>query len=158
MVLQYPKYPRHLAYELSRNKANGRKGVSEDGVGNRRLPGGSGGKESVCRVGGPGSIPGLGSSPGEGDGHPLQCSCLENPMDRGAWRAIGCDWAALTFRWGSQEKPMRLRWPLIRHPREMKGQTLLPGWQRCFYTWRYKWGLPSTGRDTQASERLMNWG
>ena len=35
-----------------------------------------------------GSIPGLGGSPGEGNGNPLQYSCLENPMDRGAWRAI----------------------------------------------------------------------
>ena len=34
-----------------------------------------------------GSIPGLGGSPGEGDGNPLQYSCLENPMDRGAWQA-----------------------------------------------------------------------
>ena len=34
-----------------------------------------------------GSIPGLGRSPGEGNGNPPQCSCLENPMDRGAWRA-----------------------------------------------------------------------
>ena len=34
-----------------------------------------------------GSIPGLGRSPGEGNGYPLQYSCLENPMDRGAWRA-----------------------------------------------------------------------
>ena len=35
-----------------------------------------------------GSIPGLGRSPGEGNGNPLQYSCLENPMDRGAWWAI----------------------------------------------------------------------
>ena len=34
-----------------------------------------------------GSIPGLGQSPGEGNGYPLQCSCLEKPMDRGAWQA-----------------------------------------------------------------------
>ena len=34
-----------------------------------------------------GLIPGLGRFPGEGQGNPLQCSCLENPMDRGAWRA-----------------------------------------------------------------------
>ena len=34
-----------------------------------------------------GLIPGLGRSPGGGHGNPLQCSCLENPMDRGAWRA-----------------------------------------------------------------------
>ena len=38
-------------------------------------------------VGDPGSIPGLGRSPGEGHGNPLQYSCLENPMDRGAWWA-----------------------------------------------------------------------
>ena len=35
----------------------------------------------------PGSIPGSGRSPGGGNGNPLQCSCLENPMDRGAWQA-----------------------------------------------------------------------
>ena len=35
-----------------------------------------------------GLIPGLGRSPGGGHGNPLQCSCLENPMDRGAWQAI----------------------------------------------------------------------
>ena len=39
------------------------------------------------RVGDPGSIPELGRSPGEGHGYPLQFSCLENSMDRGAWRA-----------------------------------------------------------------------
>ena len=42
---------------------------------------------SACNAGDPGSIPGLGRSPGEGNGNPLQYSCLENPMDRGAWRA-----------------------------------------------------------------------
>ena len=36
---------------------------------------------------GAGSVPGLGRSPGEANGYPLQCSCLENPMDRGIWRA-----------------------------------------------------------------------
>ena len=45
------------------------------------------GKESACNVGDLGSIPGSGRSPGEGNGNPLQYSCLENPMDRGAWRA-----------------------------------------------------------------------
>ena len=50
-------------------------------------PGGSDGKESDCNAGDPGSIPGLERSPGEGNGNPLQYSCLENSMDRGAWRA-----------------------------------------------------------------------
>ena len=48
---------------------------------------GSDGKESACNAGDLGSIPGLGRSPREGNGYSLQCSCLENPMDRGAWWA-----------------------------------------------------------------------
>ena len=51
-------------------------------------PGVSDGKESACNAGDPGSIPGLGRSPGEGNGNPLQYSCLENPMDRGAWQGV----------------------------------------------------------------------
>ena len=51
------------------------------------FPGGSAGKESTCKTGDPGLIPGLGRSPGEGKGYPLQYSGLENPMDRGAWQA-----------------------------------------------------------------------
>ena len=50
------------------------------------FPGGSDGKESAWNAGDPGSIPGLGRSPGEGNGCPLQYSCLENSTDRGAWR------------------------------------------------------------------------
>ena len=48
------------------------------------FPGGSDGKESACNVGDLGSVPGLGRSPGEGNSCPLQSSCLENSMDRGA--------------------------------------------------------------------------
>ena len=44
-------------------------------------------KAPACNAGDPGSIPGSGRSPGDGNGNPLQYSCLENPMDRGAWRA-----------------------------------------------------------------------
>ena len=51
------------------------------------FPGGSDGKESACNVEDPGLIPGLGRYPGEGNGNPLQYSCLENFMDRGAWWA-----------------------------------------------------------------------
>ena len=52
--------------------------------------GGSVGKQSACKAGDTGdlgSVPGLGKSPGEGNGNPLQYSCLKNPMDRGAWWA-----------------------------------------------------------------------
>ena len=51
------------------------------------IPGGSDIKESACNAGDLDSIPGLGRSPGEGNGNPLQYSCLENPVDRGAWWA-----------------------------------------------------------------------
>ena len=51
------------------------------------FPHSSVGKSSAYNAGGPGSIPGLRRSPGEGNGNPLRYSCLENPMDRGAWQA-----------------------------------------------------------------------
>ena len=51
------------------------------------FPGGSVGKEFAYNARDSGLIPGSGRSPGEGNGNPLQFSCLENPMDRGAWRA-----------------------------------------------------------------------
>ena len=60
------------------------------------FPGGSDGKESACYSGDLGSIPGSGRSPSEENGNPLQCSCLENPLNRGAW------WATVhevTKRW-----------------------------------------------------------
>ena len=53
-----------------------------------KFSGGSEGKESACHVGDLGLIPESGRFPGEGNGNPLQYSYLENPMDRGAWRAI----------------------------------------------------------------------
>ena len=68
------------------------------------FPGGSDGKESSCNAGDPALIPGSGRSPGEVNGCPPQNSCLENPMDRGAWRAavhgvtrVGLDLATNTF-------------------------------------------------------------
>ena len=52
------------------------------------FPGGSDGKESGCNAGDLDSIPGSGRSSEERNGNPVQCSCLENSMDRGAWQAI----------------------------------------------------------------------
>ena len=57
------------------------------------FPGGSDGKEIACNTGDVGLNPGLGRSPGEGTGNPLQYSCLETSMDRGSW------WAT----WGRKE-------------------------------------------------------
>ena len=53
----------------------------------KELPRQLSGKESTCNAGDAGTIPELGSSPGEGNSNPLQYSCLGHPRDRGAWRA-----------------------------------------------------------------------
>ena len=66
-----------MCYSLSKVRQ-----LSQSAVG---FPHGSGGKESACQEGHLGLIPGLGRSPAEGNGNPLQYSCLGNPMDRGAW-------------------------------------------------------------------------
>ena len=52
------------------------------------FPGGSDGKESACNAGDLGSVPGLRRSPGEGNGYPLQYSCLENSIGIGAWWTV----------------------------------------------------------------------
>ena len=65
-------------------KAQGKLRFSEE----EALPDGSDSKETACNAGDPGSIPVSGRSPGEGNGNPLQYSCLEHPMDRGAWWVI----------------------------------------------------------------------
>ena len=64
------------------------------------FPGGSDGKESACNARGQDLIPGTGRSPGERNGYLAQYSCLENPMDREAWRAtvhgVAKSWARLS--------------------------------------------------------------
>ena len=60
------------------------------------FPGGSDCKESTGNAGDSGSIPGSGRSPGEGNGNPLQYSCLENPKDRGTWRTT-VHWVAKSW-------------------------------------------------------------
>ena len=68
----------------TRLKRLGRNSSSRKHLG---FPGGSDDKESTCNAGEPGLIPGLGRSPGEGNGNPFQDSCLENSMGRGDWWA-----------------------------------------------------------------------
>ena len=85
------------------------------------------GKKSACNAGDLGSIPGLGRSPGEGNGNPLQYSCLENPMDRGAWQATGYKFiylAALGLSWSTQNLCC-IMWELsLRHT-----GSLVSGWE-----------------------------
>ena len=59
------------------------------------------GKQSTFNAGDTGSVPGLERSPGEGNGNPLQYSCLENPMDRGAWWATVHGVAKSRTRWSN---------------------------------------------------------
>ena len=63
--------------------------------------GGSDAKESACSVGGLGLIPGSGRSPGEGNGNPLQYSCLENSMGRGAWQVTVHGVARVRHKWAT---------------------------------------------------------
>ena len=82
----------------------------------------------------PGSIPGSGISPGEGNGNPLQYSCLENPTDRGAWQAtvhrIAKSW--IWLKWLSMHKPggqnIRRQLPL---KRQLTTQQAMPGRATC---------------------------
>ena len=84
------------------------------------FPGGSDGKASACNAEGTSLISGLGRSPGEGNGNPLQDSCLENLMDRGAWWATVCEvtksWTRLrelTFFFLSLTSRLRNTWSFI---------------------------------------------
>ena len=77
---------------------------------------GSVSKESACNAGDLSSIPGLGRAPGGGHGNPLQYSCLENPRDRGAWRAAVCGVAKSQTRLSDQPQQSLIKavpWPRI---------------------------------------------
>ena len=105
------------------------------------FPGSSDGKESACNAGDPGSVPGSGRSPGGGHGTLLQYSCLENPMDRGAWWATGHGVARrqtklsdsiFTLSKGSSGRTERVSWQVgegaadscSRHREHLKGRFL----------------------------------
>ena len=64
------------------------------------FPGDSDGRESACNSGNPGLTPGWVSSPGKGNGNPLQYSCLENSMDRGAWQTTAHGSQRVVHDWG----------------------------------------------------------
>ena len=84
----YSSFPERLLEKSDLFKVYKLMGTRElSGSTYKPFPGGSDGKESACNAGDLGLIPGWGRSPGEGNGYPLQYSCLENPIDRGAWQA-----------------------------------------------------------------------
>ena len=71
------------------------------------FPGGSDGKVPVCNAGDLGLIPGSGRSPGEGNGNPLQYSCLENPINRGALPGSSPGGSRVIRRWGRSRRPRK---------------------------------------------------
>ena len=94
--------------------------------------GGSDGKVSACNAGDPGSIPGSGRSPEEGNGNPLQYPCLENPMDRGVLQAAVHGVAKsqtrlrnFTFFWASQVALLVKNSPA--NARDLRDAGLIPG-------------------------------
>ena len=90
------------------------------------LPCSSDGKESACNEGDPGSIPGSGRSSGEGNGNPLPYSCLENPMDRGAWGAT-----VHGHKESDSTEPLRLYHYTI-HYVILYRITGFQNWQQCY--------------------------
>ena len=94
------------------------------------FPGGSAGKESTCRVGDLGSIPGLGRSPGDGNGYPLQYSGLETSMNREAW------WATIHGVANSQTQLSHLHFAVFQWLRKLIGK-----------------GRQKKGQDGQAEKR-----
>ena len=143
----------------------------------RGFPSGSEVKASACKAGDPGSIPGSGRSPGEGNGDPLQYSCLENPMDGEPGRLqstglqrVGHDWAIslnlskgqtmkiLTEVWGEHEcfsKPWETEKPSWLH---MLGGRLLSTHASSFTRRVTKSGLTGdAGKSQWLAEKLLEW-
>ena len=107
------------------------------------FPGNSDGKESACNAGDLGSIPGLGRSPGEGDGTPLQYSCLENPMDGGAW------WAAVHGVPKSQTRLSDFTFTFHFHVLEKEMAT-----HSSVLAWRIPWTEKPGGLQSMGSHRV----
>ena len=106
------------------------------------FPGGSDGKASACNEGDLGSIPGSGRSPGEGNGNPVQYSCLENLMDRGAWWAtvhgsqrVGHDWTTSL----SLFTLYRSYGSAVKNPPAVQETSFIPWFRKI--PWRRKWQL-----------------
>ena len=98
------------------------------------FPGSSDGKESACSAGDLGLIPELGRFPGEGDGNPLQCSSLENPMDRGArWATVH----RVTKSWTRLKQPSTHTHPNILE-KEMATHSSILAW-RILWTEELGW-------------------
>ena len=107
-------------------------------------------KEYACNAGDLGSIPRSGRSPGEGNGTPLQCSCLENPMGGGAWRAAVHGVASVGHDLASKQPPPLLSGLVLKHSLMYSAAPLLlysvsstP--QVCSHLWHFSNAVPLPG-------------
>ena len=114
----------------------------------RGFPGGSDSKESTCNVGDLGSIPGLGGSPGVGDGNPLQYSSLENSRDRGAWQAT-VHGVSKTHDWVTKPSTVQYPWAQKRpcawwrHSScRVQGEVWSTNWMPGARWWSQIWQIP----------------
>ena len=97
----------------------------------RGFPGGSNGKESACNAWELDSIPELGRCPGEGNGNPLQYSCLGNPMDRGAWQATVHGVTRVRHDWVTKPTNQRTRENLQPNVQVLQNQLMTESHSDC---------------------------
>ena len=116
------------------------------------FPHSSVGKESTCNAGDPGSIPGSGRPPGEGNGNPLEYSCLENPMDRGAWWATVHGVARVGYDLGTKPPPMKVKDKGI--PLELPGHC--PGIEKQGTSVLAHWGIPLNPKEDPLWKLLLD--
>ena len=103
----------------------------------------------ACNAGDPGLIPGSGKAPGEGNDNPLQCSCLQNPMDRGAWQATVHRILRVTLGLATKPPP-----PGAKYLRLFSLNILLsPSWNRVLSKWDSCGYIEHITRLTQRSYR-----
>ena len=114
---------------------------------NKASPGGSVGKASTRNAGGPGLIPGWGRSPEEGHGNPLQHSCLENPMDRAAWRAAA-------HRAAESDMTEQLSARTHTHTQANKNACLGAG---VMLLWRFSWQQRKAGLAVSGGPGTQQW-
>ena len=124
------------------------------------IPGFSGGsdsKESACNVGDPSSIPGSKRFPGEGNGYPLQYSCLENSMNKGAWLAtvhgVANNWTIKKAEcWGTDDFKLWCWGKLLRVPWTARKSTMNIHWKNWCWSWSFNTWAKSwlIGKDPDA--------
>ena len=119
------------------------------------VPGGSDGKESACNAGDPGLTPGSGRSPGEGSGYPFQYACLENSLDREAWKAT---FHGVTKSWKTEQLTLLLKVTTVSIVGFLGSVWGHLSWEQCFNLKKKKKKvkLHSRPHDNMAGETISS--